>query len=181
MLRKSLSRLLMALGMIAAATAAPSAEPIRIVATVPDLGNIAEAIGGDRVRVKVLAKATEDPHFVDPRPTFVRALNQADMYLQLGMQMESGWAPVLLENARNGDGDVLLVHARAAEEKFVAEGFGVKRFDLMYNDFVLVGPEGDPADHHQYLSDPDAPPQERRHTLHALRPVQRQRLGTDRL
>ncbi|UCH76033.1 MAG: substrate-binding domain-containing protein [Rhodospirillales bacterium] len=50
-----------------------------------------------------------------------------------------------IKNARNGDGDVLLVHAKAAEEKFVAEGFGVKRFDLMYNDFVIVGPAADPA------------------------------------
>ena len=50
-----------------------------------------------------------------------------------------------IKNARNGDGDVLLVHARDAEEEFVAEGFGVKRFDLMYNDFVLIGPNGDPA------------------------------------
>ncbi len=50
-----------------------------------------------------------------------------------------------IKNARNGDGDVLLVHAKPAEEKFVAEGFGVKRFDLMYNDFVVVGPAADPA------------------------------------
>ncbi|MEE8333831.1 MAG: substrate-binding domain-containing protein [Alphaproteobacteria bacterium] len=50
-----------------------------------------------------------------------------------------------IKNARNGDGDVLLVHARAAEEKFVADGFGVRRFDLMYNDFVIVGPPSDPA------------------------------------
>ena len=50
-----------------------------------------------------------------------------------------------IRNARNGDGDVLLVHAREAEEQFVAEGYGVERFDLMYNDFVLVGPKSDPA------------------------------------
>jgi len=50
-----------------------------------------------------------------------------------------------IKNARNGDGDVLLVHAKAAEQKFVADGYGVKRFDLMYNDFVIVGPPGDPA------------------------------------
>lgn len=50
-----------------------------------------------------------------------------------------------IKNAQNGDGDVLLVHAKADEEKFVAEGFGVKRFDVMYNDFVLVGPAADPA------------------------------------
>jgi len=50
-----------------------------------------------------------------------------------------------LENGRRGDGDVLLVHARPAEEKFVAEGYGVERYDVMYNDFVIVGPADDPA------------------------------------
>ena len=50
-----------------------------------------------------------------------------------------------IKNAKNGDGDVLLVHAKPAEEKFVADGFGVKRFDVMYNDFIFVGPPSDPA------------------------------------
>ncbi len=50
-----------------------------------------------------------------------------------------------IRNARNGDGDVLLVHAKAAEEKFVADGYGVERFDVMYNDFIIVGPASDPA------------------------------------
>nr|WP_274427181.1 substrate-binding domain-containing protein [Chelativorans sp. YIM 93263] len=50
-----------------------------------------------------------------------------------------------IKNAENGDGDVLLVHAKLAEEEFVADGWGVKRFDVMYNDFVVVGPEDDPA------------------------------------
>jgi tungstate transport system substrate-binding protein len=50
-----------------------------------------------------------------------------------------------IKNARNGDGDVLLVHARPAEEKFVSDGYGVERFDVMYNDFVIVGPPSDPA------------------------------------
>ncbi len=50
-----------------------------------------------------------------------------------------------LKNARNGDGDVVLVHSKPDEEKFVAEGWGVKRHDVMYNDFVIVGPAADPA------------------------------------
>ena len=50
-----------------------------------------------------------------------------------------------IKNAANGDGDVLFVHAKPAEEKFVAEGGGVERFDVMYNDFVFVGPPSDPA------------------------------------
>jgi tungstate transport system substrate-binding protein len=50
-----------------------------------------------------------------------------------------------IKNAKNGDGDVLFVHDKPSEEKFVAEGWGVKRFDVMYNDFIVVGPGKDPA------------------------------------
>jgi len=50
-----------------------------------------------------------------------------------------------LDTARRGDADVVFVHAKSQEEKFLAEGFGVKRFDVTYNDFVLIGPKGDPA------------------------------------
>ncbi len=50
-----------------------------------------------------------------------------------------------IRNAMNGDGDVLLVHSKPSEEAFVADGFGVQRFDVMYNDFVIVGPAEDPA------------------------------------
>ena len=50
-----------------------------------------------------------------------------------------------LDTGRRGDADVVFVHAKEQEEKFVADGFGVKRFDVMYNDFVLIGPKADPA------------------------------------
>jgi tungstate transport system substrate-binding protein len=50
-----------------------------------------------------------------------------------------------IKNAQRCDGDVLLVHAKPSEERFVAQGFGIERFDLMYNDFVIVGPADDPA------------------------------------
>jgi tungstate transport system substrate-binding protein len=50
-----------------------------------------------------------------------------------------------IKNARNGDGDVLFVHDKVSEEKFIAEGWGVKRYDVMYNDYIIVGPGKDPA------------------------------------
>src|SRR6267142_2847445 len=50
-----------------------------------------------------------------------------------------------IDTGRRGDADVVFVHARAAEEKFLADGFGVKRYPVMYNDFILVGPQTDPA------------------------------------
>ena len=61
-----------------------------------------------------------------------------------------------LRNAQNGDADVVLVHAKLDEEKFVAEGHGLERFDLMYNDFVIVGPPYDPAGLRQTESAPQA-------------------------
>ena len=57
-----------------------------------------------------------------------------------------------LRNARNGDADLVLVHAKRDEEKFVAEGYGLERFDLMYNDFVMIGPPDDPAELQQAQS-----------------------------
>ena len=50
-----------------------------------------------------------------------------------------------LDTARRGDADVVFVHAKPQEDKFVADGFGVRRYDVMYNDFVLIGPKADPA------------------------------------
>ena len=61
-----------------------------------------------------------------------------------------------IKNAMNGDGDVLLVHAKSAEQKFVNEGYGVERFDVMYNDFIFVGPPADPAGVKQTRSAVDA-------------------------
>jgi ABC-type Zn uptake system ZnuABC Zn-binding protein ZnuA len=68
---------------------------------VPDLGSLAQEIGGDQVKVTVFAKSQEDPHFVEAKPSFIKALSQADLFLQIGMELEIGYAPVLLQNARN--------------------------------------------------------------------------------
>ncbi|MGH7409835.1 MAG: metal ABC transporter substrate-binding protein [Candidatus Methylomirabilis sp.] len=78
------------------------AKPIQVCATVPDLGSLTREAGGDQVSVTVFAKGTEDAHFVEAKPSFIKALSQADLYIQVGMDLEIGWAPVLLQNARNG-------------------------------------------------------------------------------
>src|SRR3979411_2567857 len=74
---------------------------LTVVATLPDFGSLARAIGGDKVDVTVLAKATEDPHFVDARPSFVVSLRSADVLIDGGAELEIGWLPPLLQNARN--------------------------------------------------------------------------------
>src|SRR5438105_10851999 len=82
--------------------AAQATVQLRVVATTPDLASVAREIGGDRVNVVALAKPTEDPHFVDAKPSFIVTLNRADALIEGGAELELGWLPPLLENARNG-------------------------------------------------------------------------------
>ena len=74
---------------------------LNVVATLPDFGSLAREIGGDKIDLLVLAKPTEDPHFVDARPSFVVSLRNADVLIDGGAELEIGWLPPLLQNARN--------------------------------------------------------------------------------
>jgi zinc/manganese transport system substrate-binding protein len=82
-------------------TGAPASAQIRVVATTPDLGSVAKEIGGDKVSVVALAKPTEDPHYVDAKPSHIVTLNRADALIEGGAELELGWLPPLLENSRN--------------------------------------------------------------------------------
>src|SRR4029077_12888421 len=79
---------------------------LNVVATLPDFGSLAREIGGDKIDIVVLAKATEDPHFVDARPSFVVSLRNADVLIDGGAELEIGWLPPLLQNARNPKIDI---------------------------------------------------------------------------
>jgi len=74
---------------------------LNVVATTPDLGALAKEIGGDKIELTTLARPTEDPHFVDAKPSFVVKLRKADVLIEGGAELEIGWLPPLLENARN--------------------------------------------------------------------------------
>src|SRR4051812_45683380 len=74
---------------------------LKVVATLPDLASLAREVGGDKVEVSALAKPTEDSHFVDARPSFVVQLRSADVLIDGGAELELGWLPPLLQNARN--------------------------------------------------------------------------------
>jgi len=74
---------------------------LNVVATTPDFGAIAREIGNDLVEVNVLAKPTEDPHFVDPKPSYIVKLAKADVLIEGGAELEMGWLPPLIDGARN--------------------------------------------------------------------------------
>jgi zinc/manganese transport system substrate-binding protein len=87
--------------LFACVTALRAQAKINVVTTLPDCAAIAREIGDDSVDLTVLAKPTEDPHFVDARPSFVVKLRQADVLIDGGAELEMGWLPPLLQNARN--------------------------------------------------------------------------------
>ncbi len=74
---------------------------LQVVATVPDLAALTAEVGGDRVAVTCIARHSEDPHYVDPRPSLLVPLSRADLLVQNGAELEVGWLPPLLINARN--------------------------------------------------------------------------------
>jgi len=84
-----------------AATGSSASAQLRVVATTPDLASVAREVGGDRVSVVALAKPTEDPHYVDAKPSHIVTLNRADALIEGGAELELGWLPPLLENSRN--------------------------------------------------------------------------------
>jgi zinc/manganese transport system substrate-binding protein len=84
-----------------ALTASMAQAKLNVVATTGDLGAIARAIGGDHIELAVLGKPTEDPHFVDAKPSFIVKLNHADVVIEGGAELEIGWLPALLDQARN--------------------------------------------------------------------------------
>jgi zinc/manganese transport system substrate-binding protein len=86
---------------VAGALLASAEAKLNVVATLPDYAALAREIGGDKVDVTSLAKPTEDPHFVDARPSFVVKLRTADVLIEGGAELETGWLPPLLQNARN--------------------------------------------------------------------------------
>jgi zinc/manganese transport system substrate-binding protein len=89
----------LALALLSAA--ARSQDRLQVVATIPDLADIARQVGGDRVEVESIAVGIQDPHYVDPKPSFVVKLNRADVFIQVGLDLEIGWIPPLLNQSRN--------------------------------------------------------------------------------
>jgi ABC-type Zn uptake system ZnuABC Zn-binding protein ZnuA len=120
---RPVARLVQAMLFTLAALPAAAASQLNVVATTPDYAALAAAVGGDRVKIKTLAKPTEDPHFVDARPSHVVTLNRADVLIESGAGLEVGWLSPLVEGARNKD---LLPGGRGR----VAGSTGVKLFDV---------------------------------------------------
>jgi ABC-type Zn uptake system ZnuABC Zn-binding protein ZnuA len=77
------------------------ADTIKIVTTTTDMKSIAELIGGNKVSVTSIATGYQNPHFVDPKPSYIISLTKADIFVTVGLDLETGWSPQLLSSSRN--------------------------------------------------------------------------------
>lgn len=129
--------------------AAPGAEAkLSVVTSTPDLASIAEKIGGDKVTVTSIAKGYQDPHFVEAKPSYMLILGKADLYMVMGMSLESGWSPVLEQGARKSNimqGGADYIDCSADVHRIEVPTGGVDR------SMGDVHPQGNP----HYLLDPE--------------------------
>jgi tungstate transport system substrate-binding protein len=112
---------------------------LRILAIIALISLAAQAQGQDQSIVVASTTSTQDSGLFGYLLPIVKQKTGVEVKV---LAQGTGQA---LDTARRGDADVVFVHAKSAEEKFLAEGFGVKRYPVMYNDFVIVGPQDDPA------------------------------------
>ena len=94
-------RLMLFTAALVAMAASPSAAAVRVVATTEDLASLAREVGGDKVTVVGLAKGYQDPHFVDPKPSFILEVSRADLLIVVGRELEIGWLTPLITSSRN--------------------------------------------------------------------------------
>jgi ABC-type Zn uptake system ZnuABC Zn-binding protein ZnuA len=80
----------------------PTAK-LRVITTVPDIASIVRSIGGNLVTVESIARGYQDPHYVEAKPSYVVKVSRADILFYIGMQLEIGWLPLLLQGSRNPD------------------------------------------------------------------------------
>ena len=93
--------LAIALAMSYAPPGRTAAAPLKVAATTEDLGALAREVGGDRITVDVFSRGYQDPHFVEPKPSFILKLVNADLLIVVGRELEIGWLPPLITQSRN--------------------------------------------------------------------------------
>jgi ABC-type Zn uptake system ZnuABC Zn-binding protein ZnuA len=103
-LHSKLSGAILSVTMIATLLLPSSAEAkkLKVITTLSDLASLTQEVGGDKVDVEALAKGYQDPHFVEPKPSFLLKLRNADLLVLVGLELEIGWLPPLITQSGNG-------------------------------------------------------------------------------
>ena len=141
----SLTSIALAAGLLAAA---PAHAELNVVTTTEDLAALAREVGGDKVKVESLSRGYQDPHFVEAKPSFVIKLHSADLLIAVGRELEIGWLPPLVNQARNAK-------VQPGGEGYFDASQGVKILEIPTGQLTRamgdVHPQGNP----HYWLDPD--------------------------
>ena len=96
-----MKRILIILAALAMIAGSAQAAPLKVVTTISDLASLTKEVGGDRVDVTAIGRGYQDPHFIEPKPSFLLLLRNADMLVVVGLELEIGYLPPLLDQSRN--------------------------------------------------------------------------------
>ena len=128
--------------------ATPARAALNVIATTEDLASIAREVGGDKIKVESLSRGYQDPHFVEAKPSFVIKLHSADLLIVVGRELEIGWLPPLVTQARNAK-------VQPGAEGYLDASQGVKILEIPTGQITRamgdVHPQGNP----HYWLDPD--------------------------
>ena len=141
----SLTSIALAAGLL---SASPAHAEVNVVTTTEDLAALAREIGGDKIKVESLSRGYQDPHFVEAKPSFVIKLHSADLLIAVGRELEIGWLPPLVNQARNAK-------VQPGGEGYFDASQGVKILEIPTGQLTRamgdVHPQGNP----HYWLDPD--------------------------
>lgn len=101
----------------------PAAAAVKVITTTEDLAAIAKEVGGDRVEVDFIARGVQDPHFIEAKPSYMVKLSRADLFVQVGLELEAAWVNSLLAGARNGK-------IQAGASGFVDASHGIQALEI---------------------------------------------------
>ena len=100
-MRDQVFRISLAALLATSLAATPAGAALRVVTTTEDLASLTREVGGDKVTVVALSKGYQDPHFVEPKPSFILEVSRADLLIAVGRELEIGWLPTLITSSRN--------------------------------------------------------------------------------
>ncbi len=97
----NLKRILMALSFLSVAVPAPAVADLKVATSLTDLASVARFVGGTHVTAQSLSRGYEDPHFVPAKPSLMKAIQHADVFVSTGLELDAGWLPLVLPGSRN--------------------------------------------------------------------------------
>jgi zinc/manganese transport system substrate-binding protein len=138
----------LAAALVLASPGVAAAAPPKVVTTTEDLASLVREIGGDKVSVEALARGYQDPHFVEPKPSFILKLHDADLLVVVGRELEVGWLPPLIQQSRNA-------RIQAGADAYLDASAGARILDIPQGQITRAMGDVHPSGNPHYWLDPE--------------------------